>query len=134
MPMRRAAQSWQQEKSTMNTKTRAGDTATDPQGADSSLGGLPIAPAATVQGPGPAGDGRTPETPIMVDATTSMAGVPAEYAWLKRRFGVMEQDWTVDLRSLGRNTRGRTIETFRVRLKGGSKIDVHFDITGFHQM
>ena len=70
----------------------------------------------------------------MIDATTSMAGVPAEYAWLKKRFGVQEQDWSVDLRSLGRNDQGRTIETFRLKLKGGAKIDVHFDITGFHQL
>ena len=118
----------------MNTKTRAGDTASDPHGADSSLGGPDATPATATQGPLPAGDGRSPETPIAIDATTSMAGVPAEYDWLKQRFGVMGQDWTVDLRSLGRNKRGRTIETFSIRLKGRTRVDVHFDITGFHQL
>jgi hypothetical protein len=40
----------------------------------------------------------------------------------------------VDLRSLSRNEQGRTIETFRLRLRTGAKIDVHFDITAFHQL
>ena len=79
-------------------------------------------------------EGLTAPTAVVIDATTSMAGVPAEYAWLKKRFGVQERDWSVDLRSLGRNEQGRTIETFRLKLRGGAKIDVHFDITGFHQL
>jgi hypothetical protein len=78
--------------------------------------------------------GLSPRTPVVISATTIMAGVPAEYAWLKQRFGVMEQDWSVDLRSLGRNEQGRTIETFRLQLKGGAKIDIHFDISSFHQL
>lgn len=120
----------------MNTKTRAGDTAADPQGGDSSLGSLAGAPAPAAPShlPMPAGDGRTPQTPIVIAASTSMVGVPAEYEWLKKHYGVMEQDWRVDLRSLGRNDQGRTIETFRLRLKNGVRVDVHFDITGFHQL
>lgn len=78
--------------------------------------------------------GMSPNTPVVIAATTIMAGVPAEYAWLKQRFGVMDQDWSVDVRSLGRNDHGRTIETFRLRLKGGARLDIHFDITGFHQL
>ena len=79
-------------------------------------------------------EGLTLANAVVINVTTSMAGVPAEYAWLKNRFGVQEQDWSVDLRSLGRNDQGRTIETFRLKLKGGAKIDVHFDITSFHQL
>ena len=78
--------------------------------------------------------GMSPQTPVVIGATTIMAGVPAEYAWLKRRFGVMEVDWTVDVRSLGRNDKGHTIETFRLRLKDGVQVDIHFDITAFHQL
>lgn len=79
-------------------------------------------------------DGFTPERPAVIAATTAMAGVPAEYAWLAANFGTLERDWKVNLRSLGRNSQGRTIETFRLQLKGGAKVDVHFDITGFHQL
>ena len=78
--------------------------------------------------------GLSPRTPVVIAATTIMAGVPAEYAWLKQRFGVMDQDLSVDLRSLGRDEKGRTIETFRLRLKDGVKVDIHFDISSFHQL
>jgi hypothetical protein len=83
--------------------------------------------------PGPRA-GFTPDMPVVIHATSVMHGVPAEYAWLGKTFGTMERDWTVDLRSLGRNSHGRTIETFRLQLAGGTKVDVHFDISAFHQM
>ena len=91
---------------------------------------------ATVVGSRPAvqPDGLTAEKPVVITAASAMAGVPAEYAWLAERFGTLERDWKVDLRSLGRNSHGRTIETFRLKLTGGNKVDVHFDITSFHQL
>ena len=79
-------------------------------------------------------EGFTQETPVVIAATSPMAGVPAEYAWLAQTFGSQERDWKVDLRSLGRNSQGRTVETFRLQLTGGTKVDVHFDITQFHQL
>lgn len=79
-------------------------------------------------------EGFSLDTPAVIAATTPMAGVPAEYGWLARRFGTLDRDWKVDLRSLGRNVSGRTIETFRLQLANGAKIDVHFDITSFHQI
>jgi hypothetical protein len=112
----------------MDTKTSAQAQADSPQ---------PRQPEAP--GPGPFADdatrdGRSPRTAVVIAATTAMAGVPAEYAWLQRRFGTMEHDWTVDLRSLARNEAGSTIETFRLQLKGGARVDVHFDISRFHQL
>ena len=119
----------------MTTKTRAADNIADSRSPDSSLGGTrPAAAAGAAQTSAGPGDGATPLSAVVIGATTSMVGVPAEYAWLKKRFGVQEQDWTVDLRFLGRNERGCTIETFRLRLKGGVKVDVHFDISSFHQL
>lgn len=91
-------------------------------------------PQAGSQAAPAAREGMSEKTPVVISATTPMAGVPAEYAWLSRNFGTLGQDWKVDLRSLGRNEQGRTIETFRLVLKGGAKTDVHFDITQFHQL
>lgn len=97
------------------------DTSTD----DSTVVGLrPTAPR----------EGFTPDHPVVIGHATAMHGVPAEYAWLARTFGAMEQDWKVDVRSLGRNSQGRTVETFRLRLTGGTRVDVHFDISAFHQL
>lgn len=79
-------------------------------------------------------EGLSPQSPVVIAAATSIVGVPAEYAWLNRRYGTMDHDWKVDLRSLGRDGEGRTIETFRLRLRGGAKVDVHFDVTSFHQL
>jgi hypothetical protein len=78
-------------------------------------------------------EGFTADRPVTIDATTANAGIPAEYAWLARTFGIMDKDRFVDLRSLGRNSHGATIETFRLRLAGGTRVDVHFDISSFHQ-
>lgn len=79
-------------------------------------------------------EGLSLQNPVMISATTVQAGVPAEYAWLKIRFGVQEQDWKVDMRSLSRTPQGRTVETFRLLMRGGKLVDVHFDITSFHQL
>jgi len=79
-------------------------------------------------------EGSSVQTPVLISATTVQAGVPAEYAWLKSRFGVQEQDWKIDMRSLSRTPQGRTLETFRLLLRGGRPVDVHFDITSFHQL
>jgi hypothetical protein len=112
----------------MNTKTVASDQADAPQQRESA------APVPQQVADDVTRDGRSPRTAIVITATTAMAGVPAEYAWLKRRFGSMDEDWKVDLRSLGRNEAGSTIETFRLQLKGGARVDVHFDISSFHRL
>lgn len=78
-------------------------------------------------------EGLTAKTPVMISATTSLVGVPAEYAWLQQRFGRRDKEWTVDIRSRGTDELGRTIETFRLTLRDGSKVDVHFDVTSFYQ-
>ena len=112
----------------MNTKTVAQDQADAPQQRQ------PSATAPEAVADDATRDGRSPRTAVVITATTAMAGVPAEYAWLTRRFGTMGQDWTVELRSLGRNEAGSTIETFRLQLRGGARVDVHFDISSFHQL
>ena len=118
----------------MNTKTVANGAVSDSLPAlDSELPAEPDEAARDDTGTRPV-PGLSPLTPIVITASTPMAGVPAEYAWLRQKFGPIETEWTVDLRSLGRNAQGRTIETFRLRLKSGARIDVHFDITSFHQL
>lgn len=75
--------------------------------------------------------GFSAQRPVLICAATSHVGVPEEYSQLRRRFGTMGTDWTVDLRSLGQNGHGRTVESFRLSLKDGTKVDFHFDVTSF---
>lgn len=75
--------------------------------------------------------GLSVQRPVLICATTSHIGVPEEYSHLRRRFGAMGTDWTVDLRSLSTNSHGRTVESFRLSLKDGTKVDFHFDVTAF---
>jgi hypothetical protein len=77
------------------------------------------------------GDGLDLQNPLLLPATTSIVGVPAEYAHLKKQFGEMGRDWTVDVMSLAVNAHGRTVETFRLTLSNGQKVDFHFDVTDF---
>lgn len=57
-----------------------------------------------------------------------------EYAYLQKQFGVMGKDWAIDLRSLATNFHGRTVETFRLTLADGRKVDFHFDVTSFFRL
>ena len=41
------------------------------------------------------------------------------------------RDRLVDMRSLATNLHGRKVETFRLTLADGSKIEFHFDVTPF---
>jgi hypothetical protein len=76
-------------------------------------------------------EGSSLHRPLFICATAANIGVPMEYAYLEEEFGVMGKDWTVDLRSLATNFHGRTVETFRLALADGTKVDFHFDVTSF---
>lgn len=79
------------------------------------------------------GDGSSLQTPVLLVARSSHIGVPQEYAHLQERFGQMGEDWTVAVRSLGLNQYGRTVESFRLSLRDGQKVDFHFDVTSFYR-
>jgi hypothetical protein len=76
-------------------------------------------------------EGSSLHRPVLICATAAHIGVPMEYAYLEKEFGGMGKHWTVDLRSLATNFHGRTVETFRLALADGTKVDFHFDVTSF---
>lgn len=78
-------------------------------------------------------DGSSLHRPVLISANSAHIGVPMEYAYLQGQFGHMGTDWTVDLRCLATNFHGRTVETFRLTLTDGTKVDFHFDVTLFFQ-
>lgn len=76
------------------------------------------------------GDG-TQENPIVVNHTTTMRGVAAEYAYLARKYGTQWVDWECLLQRVG--TLGtRTVDVLSIRLKDGSEREVYFDVTRFY--
>jgi hypothetical protein len=88
----------------------------------SAFGGLQVEP-----------EGTSLHRPFLIAANAAHVGVPMEYAHLQQHFGLMGTDWTVDLRSLATNFHGRTVETFRLALADGTKVEFHFDVTMFYR-
>jgi len=77
------------------------------------------------------GDGLSQERPIIINATSSTLGIPAEYDCLRSRFGEKNVDWTLVTRTHG-PVGGREIEAFTIRLRDGTAATVHFDISAFY--
>ncbi len=80
----------------------------------------------------PYGDGDgTPEHPIVINHTTTARGVPAEYAYIRRHFGVQGTDWECGPQMLTTLNR-RMIDVILIKLPGGREREIHFDITNFY--
>jgi hypothetical protein len=77
------------------------------------------------------GDGLTKDNPVVIHAKTSTMGIPAEYAYIEKRYGKQDEDWKVGLRFHGKSDKGRSFETFNIVLKNGQEVTIHFDITEF---
>ncbi|MFZ3223134.1 MAG: hypothetical protein WA142_08575 [Rugosibacter sp.] len=77
------------------------------------------------------GDGNTRESAIVINATSSIVGINAEYQWLTSRFGKQDQDWTIEMRMYGK-TGDKSYETFVIELANESSKTVHFDISSFY--
>jgi hypothetical protein len=78
------------------------------------------------------GDGSSPETAVVINATSSLFGNAAEYSWIEGRYGKREVDWTLQLRSHGQRPDGRYFEILFLSLRNGDERSIHFDITAFY--
>lgn len=77
------------------------------------------------------GDGLNRNNPIIITASTSLMGIPAEYAYLKKQFGEEGKDWEMTTKLLLKSDQGRQVEAFALKLANGSEVTVYFDITSF---
>lgn len=77
------------------------------------------------------GDGSTRETAVVINSTSSIVGIDAEYQWLTSRFGNEDHDWSVEMRMQSQNE-GRSYETFVIQFRDGTSKTIHFDISSFH--
>ena len=78
------------------------------------------------------GDGSSQEQAVIIKEKSSLAGIPAEYAWLEKRFGKEGQDWEVSMRMHGGSPDGKSYETFHIELADGSSATIVFDISSFY--
>ncbi len=47
------------------------------------------------------GDGKTQETAVIINYTTSAQGIKAEYQYLEQHYGRQDKDWKVEMRAHG---------------------------------
>jgi len=77
------------------------------------------------------GTGDKPETAVVISgAPNSMAGIEAEYNYLRRKFGRENVDWRL-IRQSVLNQQGKVYDRMDLDLKDGSRKTVFFDISEF---
>lgn len=76
-------------------------------------------------------DGFTKDTAVVINTTSSVIGIDAEYKWLTARYGKQGEDWTIEMRMHSQSI-GRTIETFVINLENDRSKTIHFDISSFY--
>jgi hypothetical protein len=77
------------------------------------------------------GDGKAIEQAVIINATSSSAGIDSEYQWLATHFGRRGIDWIVETR-MHHQQADRIYETFTIKTAAGAVQDVYFDITAFY--
>jgi|SRR3989344_892562 len=78
------------------------------------------------------GDGSSREKAVVINATSSLTGIPAEYEWIEARYGKEDEAWTVQMR-LQSSDAGKSYETFVIELQDGTERTIHFDISSFYE-
>ena len=76
--------------------------------------------------------GRSEDDAVCINATSTMVGIAAEYAWIERRFGKRDVDWKVVMRGHGTREDGKSIENFVIETKNGEEHTIFFDISAFY--
>lgn len=77
------------------------------------------------------GDGSSRDTAVVINATSSITGIRAEYEWIEARYGQQNTEWTVKTRFHGGHA-GKAFETFVIELRDGAERTIHFDISSFY--
>jgi hypothetical protein len=78
------------------------------------------------------GDGSSKEKAVIINTTTSLVGIHAEYSWIENKFGTKHKDWKIMGRLHGTEDNGKSYETFHIELKDGSQVSIVFGISSFY--
>lgn len=77
------------------------------------------------------GDGSN-ESPVIINATKSRAGIDAEYAWISQRHGVYEKDWKRKISISYNKSDGTPCTLITAETTDGSEFTYHFDVSRFY--
>lgn len=77
------------------------------------------------------GNGVSEEDAVVINTTSSIIGIDAEYKWIENRYGFARTDWTIHKRFHKASNDGHYYETFEIILSDGRKIPITFEISSF---
>ena len=77
------------------------------------------------------GNGESAENAVIINTTTSLQGIPAEYAFVASKCGKENIDWTFESQMTLRSN-DRNYDYITVQLNNGDKKSFYFDITQFY--
>ncbi len=78
------------------------------------------------------GTGGSVDDAVVINATSSLIGVPAEYQYVAKLCGRQNVDWKLGKQYLLDNQpNGRAMDLIEIELKDGSVRQFYFDITSF---
>ncbi|MFX0195857.1 MAG: hypothetical protein ACFFCW_07030 [Candidatus Hodarchaeota archaeon] len=76
------------------------------------------------------GTGETIEDAVIINATNTMVGIPAEYHYVSSKCGEQDVDWFLKCQRY-RPKDGRHYDVLDIELKNGEHKSYYFDITKF---
>lgn len=77
------------------------------------------------------GSGESIETAVIINTSSSMIGIPAEYRFISRKYGQKDVDWTLETQMVMRSG-NRQYDVVVIKLKDGQEKSFFFDITKFY--
>ena len=77
------------------------------------------------------GDGSTEQSAILIKATSSLLGVPAEYEYIQSLYGNKGSDWEFN-KQMQYDNNSKSFDILEIRLSNGSEKTIYFDITSFY--
>jgi hypothetical protein len=77
------------------------------------------------------GDGQSIKTAVVINAKSTLEGVPAEYDYLTSIHGKQDGGWRLESqKTIEQN--GRHYDVLNIKLRNGELISYYFDITKFY--
>lgn len=77
------------------------------------------------------GDGATEQTAVIINASSSMVGVPAEYEFIKSKYGARRHDRELVKQELYLNN-SKIYDIISIQTANGSSVQIFFNITKFY--